>query len=136
MGVFKRYHESKDGTKTPYWYIRYWVNGREKKEAVGRVGIATKIQARARLEERRRQARLGQYDMIGAHIPTLSEFAGDYVTYARDVVKKRSWKKDEAHLRNWNKAFGSLRLKEITPKHIDDYKLARVKEVKPVTVNR
>jgi len=137
MGVFKRYHEKKDGTKTPYWYIRYWVNGRERKESIGRVGPVTKTLAQARLEERRRQVRLGQYDMIGAHIPTLGEFAGEYVAYARDVVKKRSWWRDELSLRHLKAFLGDRKLSSITPKDIQDYQGVKLKDGKaPGTVNR
>ena len=65
MGVFKRWIKSKDGSNTPYWYIRYAVNGKEKWESVGKTGVVTKTLAQAKLEERRRQVRLGQLDMIG-----------------------------------------------------------------------
>lgn len=136
MGVFKRLVKSKDGSKTAYWYIRYSVNGKEKWESVGQSGIVTKSVAQARLEERRRQVRLGQLDMIVTRIPALSEFSKEYLIYQRDIKQKRSWKKDESHLARWNKAFGELKLCEITAKYIDDYKLNRLTEVKSVTLNR
>ena len=137
MGVFKRWHEHKDGSKTAYWYIRYWINGKEKKEAVGRVGAATKTQAQARLEDRRRQVRLGQYDMIGTYIPTLSEFTVEYLSYVRNVVKKRSWRRDELSLRYLNVFFGDRKLSAIIPKDIQDYQSRRLKDgMRPATVNR
>lgn len=136
MGVFKRWIKNKDGSERAYWYIRYAVNGKEKWESVGKVGMITKAAAQVRLEEKKRQVRRGELDMIGARIPTLSEFSKDYIIYQRDVKQKRSWKKDESHLARWNKAFNHLKLSEITVKHIDDHKLNRLSEVKPVTVNR
>lgn len=38
MGVFKRWVRSKDGANTPYWYMRYILNGKDKWESVGKVG--------------------------------------------------------------------------------------------------
>ncbi|MFI5344724.1 MAG: tyrosine-type recombinase/integrase [Chlamydiales bacterium] len=137
MGVFKRSRIQNNGSKQDYWYIRYWFDGHERKESIGKVGVVTKAVAQARLEERRRQVRLGQLDMLKAKIPTLEDFSVEYLEYQKDVMLKRSWKKDEAHLKNFNKAFGKMKLSEITAKHIDDYKLKRLKEgVKKVTVNR
>lgn len=53
--------------------------------------MVTKDVARARLEERRRQVRLGQLDMIGNKIPTLSEFSQEYIKHIRDIKGNRSW---------------------------------------------
>jgi hypothetical protein len=136
MAIFKRYRKQKDGSKVPYWYIRYWVNREEKWEAVGKVGEVTKAVAQKALEEMKRMVRLGQWDMIGATIPTLEEFSQEYIVYQRDVKQKRSWKKDVDHLKRWNTAYGNRRLSDISAKDIDDYKQLRLVEVKASTVNR
>jgi len=137
MGVFKRWINSKDGNKTAYWYIRYSLgNGKEKWESVGKVGQVTKTMAQAKLEEKKRQVRRGELDMIGAIIPTLSEFVDEYIAYVRDVKQKRSWSRDRELLSTLCKYFGDKKLSGITPKDLEDYKLVRMKEVKPATVNR
>ena len=137
MGVFKRWIKSKNGTKTPYWYIRYTVNGKEKWESVGKVGEITKAIAQAWLEEKKRQVRRDQLDMIGAKIPTLFEFANVYLSYVRDTVAKRSWKRDELSLTHLKDFFGDRKLSAITSKDILDYQSKRLKDgVKPATVNR
>ncbi len=64
MGVFKRTRKNSEGEINQYWYIRYWINGKEKKESIGKVGIVTKGEAQVKLEERKRQIRLGQLDLI------------------------------------------------------------------------
>ncbi len=135
MGVFKRVIKGKDGNKTPYWYMRYTLNGKDKWESVGEVGPIAKTIAQTRLEERKRQVRLGQLDMIGASIPTLSEFAEDYIKHVRDVKKKRSWFRDTYSLRHLLDSFRDKKLSETTPKDIDDYKELRLGNVKPATVN-
>jgi len=136
MGVFKRIRKGKEGKETPYWYIRYSVHGKIKWESIGKVGSVTKDNARAKLAERKKQIRLGQLDMIENDIPTLEEFTIDYLVYQRDVKQKRSWGKDEAHMKRFNSIFGERKLSDINVKDIDDYKLNRLKEVKPATVNR
>lgn len=136
MGVFKRNIKSKDGSKTPYWYIRYTVNGKDKWESIGKVGQITKSLAQAKLEEKKRQVRRGELDMIDAKIPTLSEFNEEYINYVKDVKQKRSWNRDKELLSNLCEYFGGKKLSSITPKDLEDYKLARLKEVKPATINR
>jgi len=137
MGVLKRSIKSKSGNSTDYWYIRYTFNGRDKWESVGKVGIITKAVAQARLEERKRQIRLGQLDMIGAEIPTLVEFEQEYLKYVRDIAQKRSWKRDVLSLRHLKGFLGEHKLSAISPKYIQDYQSKRLKDgVKPSTVNR
>lgn len=137
MAVFKRHRNQSDGTKVPYWYIRYWVNGKEKREAVGKVGEVTKAVAQKALEERKRMARLGQWDMIGATIPTLSDFSSDYLIYVRDTLDKRSWKRDELSLTHLNSFFGDRKLSAIASKDVLDYQGKRLKDgIRPATVNR
>lgn len=136
MGPFKRWRTKKDGSRKAYWYFRVWVNGKEIKRSVGPAGIITKAVAQATYEEFKRLIRLGQIDQLQTTIPTLSEFSKDYIQHQRDVKQKRSWKKDEDHLRKLCSIFGKRKLSEISSKDIDDYKLNRLKEVKPATVNR
>jgi hypothetical protein len=62
--------------------------------AAGKVGEITENAAQTRLEEIRRQIRLGQLDMIGAKIPALSEFSSEYHvkgTIAKDHGKEMSF---------------------------------------------
>lgn len=137
MAVFKRYRNQKDGSKVPYWYIWYWVNREEKWEAVGKVGVVTKAVAQKALEERKRMVRLGQWDMIAAKVPTLSEFAPEYLAYIRDVKRIRSHDRSRRALAHFIRFFGSKKLSEITSEDIDIYKRRRLEEeVKLGTIAR
>jgi len=136
MGVFKRKIRRKDGSVKAYWYARLNVNGRDTWKSLGEVGIVTKGQAQAIFEELKRHVRLGQFDIISANIPTLHEFSHHYLEYIRDVKQNRSWKSTQLYLEQLKKFFGTKKLFQITPKDIDDYKLRRLKEVKPASVNR
>ncbi|MDA2920011.1 tyrosine-type recombinase/integrase [Desulfobacterota bacterium AH_259_B03_O07] len=136
MGVFKRVRKNKYGSKL-FWYIRYSVNGKIRWEAVGKVGAVTKDVARGMLENRKRQLRLGQLDMIKVEIPTLAQFADEFLQYVRDTKAKRSWKRDELSLKHLNNFLGEKKLSAITPGDIQDYQSSRLKDgKKPATVNR
>ena len=136
MGVFKRKVKSKKGT-TEYWYIRFAVNGKETWESIGKVGIVTKAVAQAVLNERKKQIRLGQHEEIGKTIPTLDEFAENYISYVRDVKQNRAWKRDVLSLSHLKKFMGNKKLSGISAKDIQDYQAKRLKlGRKPATVNR
>jgi integrase len=119
-----------------YWVIEYRVNGKPGRETVGKVGIVTKTIARELLKKGEFQVRLGQWDMIWAEVPTLNEFANEYLKYVRDVTKKRSWSRDVLSLKYLKAFFGDCKLSDITPRDIDDYKESRLTDVAPATVKR
>lgn len=116
--------------------IEYKVNGKTKQESIGKIGIVTKTMAKEILNKREQQVKLGKYNLLDKDIPTLQEFSEEFIIHQRDVKRNRSWKKDESHIKKWNKELGMLKLSEISIKHIDDYKLKRIKDVKAITVNR
>jgi len=137
MGVMKRIRKNKDGTNSPFWYIRYRVNGKDRWESVGKAGPITKAVAQARLEEIKRQVRLGQLDMIGAEIPVFNDFANEYLSYVRDVKKIRSHDRSRQSIDHFSRFFGDKKLSEITTEDIDIYKRKRLKEgVKLGTIAR
>ena len=119
------------------WVIRYTErNGRLKQEAVGKKGAMTKTIARAILENRERQVKLGREGLSESDIPTLEDFAEVYLSYVRDTVKKRSWDRDELALKHLKDFFKARMLSDISPSDIDNYKTSRLGNVAPATVNR
>ncbi len=118
------------------WVGEYKDRGKIKRKAFGKKGIVTKTQAKEMLKKLEQRVKLGQYDMLDAEIPTLNEFAEDYLKHVRDVVKKRSWSRDLLSLKHLKDFFGDRNLSEIAPKDVDDYKEVRLNEVSPATVNR
>jgi len=128
MGVFKRWIKSKDGKNTPYWYIRFAMNGKMKWESAGKVGLITKTVAQARLEKRKRQVRLGEFDMVIAKIPIASDFIPEYIYFIREVKKNRSHDRSRQALDHFSKLYGDKKLNEITPEDIDNYKQIRLNE--------
>jgi integrase len=127
MGVYER---------NCHYYIRFSADGKVVRKSVGRKGVITKTVAKQVLDEEKRKARLGELGIDKHKMPALEAISKEYINYQRNIKQKRSWKKDQEHLRHFCREFGNLKLSKITIKHIDDYKLKRVNEVKPVTVNR
>lgn len=111
-------------------------NGNWVRTTLGRHPIINKTIAREILQEIERKVKLGQHEMIKATIPTVKEFAKDYLAYQRNVRQKRSWDRDELCLTHIVRFFGNRKLSDIKSKDIDDYKEFRLKLVKPGTVDR
>ncbi len=137
MAIYKRKTKRKDGKETESWYVEVSLpGGRKIKRSVGKVGQVTKTIARQYEAELKKKIRLGQLNMIQADIPTLNDIKDEYLSYVRDVKKKRSWKRDEELLRPLSKLFGNKKLSDISTKDLEDFKLMRLNEVSPATVNR
>jgi site-specific recombinase XerD len=59
------------------------------------------------------------------------------LSYLKDIIAKRSWKRDVLSLSHLNGFLRNCKLSAITPKDIHDYQCKRLKEgAKPTTVNR
>ena len=136
MGSVYTVERNRNGRKTQYRTIKYKIHGKWNSEILGRIEIIQKGEAREVLKQRERQIKLGQYGLLENGIPTLENFSEEYIKYQRDVKQKRSWQKDEAHLKRLNKIFGKKMLSDISSKDIDDYKQKRLNDVKPSSVNR
>jgi integrase len=133
MSVFKRTIKTKQG-KSQYWYIDYTLNGKRKWESVGRVGEATKADARTLLALRRTEILQGKFKAPDRRaVPTFAEFAMEYLEYAKG--NKKSWDRDACSLRRLVPFFGTYTLNDISPILIERYKLERKKSVSARTVN-
>jgi len=134
MGVFKRWVKSKKG-KTAYWYARYQVNGKDKWESVGKVGEITKTVAEKKLLEVKRKIKMGVYEYEDVNI-TLESLENEYIIHVKEIKELRTWKKRKQHYQTLKAFFKDKTLWQITPKDIEDFKLFRIKKVKPASINR
>src|SRR3972149_8993046 len=134
MGVFKRAIKGKDGGKHEYWYIDYVLDGKRKWESVGQVGRVSKEHAKKLLALRKTEILQGKFNAPKPKtIPTLSEFARDYLEFAKG--NKKSWDRDMYAVKRLIPFLGSYRLKDISPILIEKYKLERKQGVSNRTVN-
>ncbi len=120
------------------WVIEYKkLNGKIKRESVGKAGVVTKTMAREVLRHREQQIKLGQYEMIDAQIPTVQEYSKEYLDYQENVKQIRSIVRTKACVRHLLRFFGDKRLSDVTAVDIDVYKRTRLSEgVKQNTVAR
>src|SRR3990170_139885 len=135
MGVFKRAIKGKDGGKHEYWYIDYVLDGKRKWESVGQVGTVSKKHAKKLLALRKTEILQGKFNAPKPKaIPTFSEFARDYLEFAKG--NKKSWDRDMYALRSLEPFFGNYKLTDISPILIEKYKLERKQDVSTSTVNK
>ncbi len=133
MGVFKRTIKTKKGM-SHYWYIDYVFRGKRKWESVGRVGEVNKADAKKLLALRKTEILQDKFKLPKNRIiPTFSEFAKEYLEYAKQ--NKKSWERDMYSLRKLIPFFGNYKLSEISPILIERYKLERIECVSSRTVN-
>lgn len=120
MGVYKI------GKK---WYIDLYNEGRRVRKVVGSKKDAVNAITVVKADILR-----GEYKLKRERKIRFDDFAKEYLEYAK--VNKKSWRRDETSLKNLMNHFKGMHLLKITPRHIEDYKRERVKQVKPATVNR
>lgn len=111
------------------WYADFY-NGKARVQIS--TGTANRRLAEKFLNSRMSEASRGKYAKP-VRI-TLSELGKQYMDYAK--ANKRSWLRDQQILKHLKDAFGSMLLPDITALPIERYKLARLQEVSPATVNR
>jgi integrase len=112
------------------WYVDTYIDGRR----IRRVAGDKKSEAIAAEEAIKTDHRRGEYKFKRESKILFEVLAKDYIEYAE--ANKKSWKRDVASLKNLNPFFKGIRISKITPRHIEDYKIMRVEQVAPSTVNR
>lgn len=126
MGVVKR--KLKDGSSR--YYPRLKVGAR----TIWGGGYSTKSLAEMALTKLRRDQERQRAGLPKVTDMTLAVFADQFLDWAKD--HKSSWDRDERTLPFLKKALGTLRLNEITPARVEEYRRKRLKDVEPATVNR
>ncbi len=110
-------------------YMDFSLDGRRIRKKVGSKMDAENALAAVKVDILRGEFRFKREQKV-----IFKDFAKEYIEYAK--INKRSWTRDETSLKWLLSHFGNLLLSKITPKHIEDYKKARLEKVKPSTINR
>ena len=138
MGVRDRRIKHKDGSVTVMRYITWYLPGSGKPvtRSLGPASKITKTRAKEILTDIISDLRKNKYEKYTADDPMFSDYAKDYIKYARDIQKKRSWDRDRIVIDNLLESFNGLRLSEITSDKIVEYQGKRLGQgKKPRTVN-
>lgn len=133
MGLYRRTKKRKDGTarKSRVWWMAYVVNGKQHCESTG---TTNKRLAERILNKRLTEITEGRFRLPRSHAPRLEEFCQEFLDSIRHPNTKKRYATSVANLQ---KHFGDIRLSEINPEGIDEFKEARIAAtVRTATVNR
>lgn len=123
MGIF---------VKNGKYWIDYRLNGKRKRECIG----PDRKLAEVALETRKLDIFLQNSFAVKrvANSPYFEDFAEEYLEHVKE--KKRSWRRDLIIIKSAMTHFMGVRMDDITPTKVAEYKVKRADEVKPGTVNR
>lgn len=126
MGIFNR--QGKDGRVR--WFVDFYYQGRRVRECVG----TSKTKAEKAMAVRKAEVVQGRYKFQCKESPRFKDFAQFYLdTYS---VNKRSYRRERDIMTHLVKAFGPVRLSQMTPSMVEGYKVDRARVVAKSTVNR
>lgn len=114
------------------WYLDINFDGNRIRRKIE--GARTKTEAQAALITVKADILRGEFKIRKAKQILFKDFAEKYLKYSKK--HKKSWRSDQTSLNKLKAFFKDTRLSKISPGLIDDYKLKRVDEVKPASVNR
>jgi integrase len=118
------------------WIIQYRDRGRIIRKSLGRRPLVTKTMAKEILHVTEKRLKLKQYDLVSGDIPTLNEFAPQYIEHVKEVKKLRSWSRYQYSLNVLKELYGDYLITDIGVQEIDSFKAYRLKKAEPATVNR
>jgi len=122
MGIYKR-----SGT----WYIDYYFDGYRMREAIGsNRKMAEKVLAK-------RQVQIAEDKFLDVKRKPdfkLDQLVDKYMSYAK--TNKLSWDRDRCSIKHLKAFFGNIKLSEVSPLMLEEYKNHRREKAAPATVNR
>lgn len=110
------------------WVGEYRVNGKTRRKTFGKKGIVTKTSAKEMLRKIEQKIKLGQYDMLDVEIPTVNEFAVEYLAFLCDVKKIRSHNRSRQCLDYFTTMYGDKRMNEVDADDMDIYQKTRLNQ--------
>ncbi len=134
MSVRKRKWRDKQGRQHEKWMVHIehtWPDGR--KQTIRKVSpVQTKRGAEQYERELRLQLVSGQWKEDAKKVPTLGEFAEEFLKYQATINKASGVANKKAMLRlHLLPAFGKLRLDKIDERKIDAYKVEKLEHITP-----
>lgn len=146
MGVGERKIKRKSGKVTRSRTYRILVdtgeryaNGKKKyKQIVKSLGPIEEVSSnKAKTEYHKESAKYQRRKNNQVSAPTFNDYSVEYINHVRDVLKKRSWKRDQLSIKWLAGYFGESLLEKITSSEVLKYQRLRLAMgKKPATVNR
>ncbi|NIT12848.1 MAG: tyrosine-type recombinase/integrase [Candidatus Dadabacteria bacterium] len=114
------------------WWAIFTINYKQKWVKIGKMSKTSAKTVLKKLEEDYHKKRRG---LIEEKPITFKDFSKEYLKYSKANKSANTVERDEICTNNLIPTFGKVYLSRITPLLIEQYKMKRIKEVKPRTVN-
>ncbi len=105
------------------WFIQWSENGKRKKEWIGRSDFVTEREAKLKAKAKEVELQTGK--PIFSHVPTLSEFIPEYLSWHEREYPASFFRIDQLVRQHLEPAFGFLPMDYIKAKPVEDYKQNR-----------
>ncbi|MEW6144156.1 MAG: tyrosine-type recombinase/integrase [Thermodesulfobacteriota bacterium] len=114
------------------WFAIFTVNYKQKWIKIGKMSKTAAKEALRKLEERHEKKKHGLFDDTKI---SFKDYSNEYLEFSKSNKAENSYKRDITTLKNLASYFGTKPLSQITSHHIEKYKMMRLEEVAPRTVN-
>ena len=138
MSVYKRKWKSKSGKGRMTWMVQ--VEWRNPDDTTVSIRRKSPIQTKRGAEQYERDIRAaladGSYGQEVKHMPTVAEFAGDFLeTYAKANNKHSTYEDKKTIFRlHLIPCFGHMKLDEVGPRQIEEFKAVKLRSLSAKTV--
>lgn len=114
------------------WFAIFTVRYKQKWVRIGRMSKTAASEVLKKLEQDRDKKKFG---IIDEKLILFEDYAKEYLTFSKTNKAKESYRRDTISMKNILPFFGSLFLPRLTSRLIEQYKIKRVGNVTPRTVN-
>jgi len=114
------------------WWAIFTIDYKQKWVKIGKVSKTSAKEALRKLEEKHEKKKHGLFD--DKKIP-FREYSNEYLEFSKSNKAVNSYKRDITSMKNLVSYFGTKPLSQITPLQIEKYKMKRLEEVAPRTIN-
>lgn len=116
------------------WYVDYVYQGRRKRKSTRTSDRKLAELFLKDIEVKIAKDKFGFDDLSKKKI-LFEEFIVEYLNYSKAVKADKTYQIDSRVLNNFKDFVGNIQLIRITQKHAEDFKIKRLQEIEPVSVN-
>ena len=114
------------------WWAIFTIDYKQKWVKIGKMSKTSAKEVLRKLEEDYEKKKFGLFDEKKI---SFEEYSKEYLKFSKSNKAENSYKRDITSLKSLVSYFGNKALNHITPRLIEQYKIKRLEEVAPRTVN-